>query len=48
MPERASEPLKLTVTSVLFQPLALGAGKTLTLAVGAVLSILIVSQPGAS
>ena len=38
IPEIPSEPLKLTVTSVLFQPLPFGAGEALALAVGAVLS----------
>ena len=41
MPEPLpSSPLKLTVTFVLFQPLALAAGVRLALAVGAVLSML--------
>jgi hypothetical protein len=39
MPDPASVPLKLTVTFVLFQPLAFGAGKALALADGAILSI---------
>ena len=38
--DRLSVPVKLTVTFVLFQPLAFGAGKTDTLATGGVLSIL--------
>ena len=40
-PERASEPLKLTVTSVLFQPASFGAGEIDAAAVGEVLSMLI-------
>jgi hypothetical protein len=44
MPERASNPLKLTVTSVLFQPLAFGAGEGLALAVGAVASLFMVTD----
>src|SRR5262245_60041998 len=39
MPDRESLPLNVTVTSVLFQPLALGAGKAAADAVGTVLSI---------
>ena len=39
MPERLSVPVKLTVTFVLFQPLAFGAGEAMAWAVGAVLSI---------
>jgi hypothetical protein len=41
MSESASEPLKLTVTSPLFQPFAFGAGEADALAVGEVLSMLI-------
>src|SRR5205807_5468755 len=40
MPESASLQLKLTVTLVLFQPAAFGAGVTLPVIVGAVRSIL--------
>jgi hypothetical protein len=39
-PEPLSVPVKLTVTSVLFQPWAFGPGEALALAVGGVLSIL--------
>jgi len=39
-PESASLPLNVTVTSVLFQPLAFAPGLALALAVGAVLSML--------
>ena len=41
IPDSPSEPPKLTVTSVLFHPLALGPGDALAPAVGGVLSILI-------
>ena len=40
MPDRASVPVKLTVTFVLFQPLAFGTGKALAEIVGGVLSML--------
>src|SRR5262249_50453179 len=43
MPERASAPLKLTVTFVLFQPPALAAGNREGVTVGGVLSRLIAS-----
>jgi len=39
MPERLSVPLNVTVTSVLFQPLASGTGDAVAVATGAVLSI---------
>ncbi len=39
MPDSSSLPLKLTVTLVLFHPLAFGAGEASAFAVGAVLSI---------
>jgi hypothetical protein len=41
IPDPASFPVKVTVTSVLFHPLAFADGLTLAVAVGAVLSILI-------
>src|SRR5207244_2978466 len=41
MPDKASAQLKLTTTSVLFQPLALASGRRLPLMTGAVLSMLI-------
>ncbi len=41
IPERASVPVKLTVTSVLFQPLELACGDLDACAVGGVLSMLI-------
>src|SRR6266852_2073043 len=40
MPERLSVPLNVTVTFVLFQPAALGAGEALAVTVGGVLSML--------
>lgn len=40
MPETASAPVKVTTTSVLFQPLAFGVGDFVALAVGLVKSIL--------
>src|SRR5215207_9374109 len=40
-PDKLSEPVKLTVTSVLLQPLAFGPGAALALAVGTLLSTLI-------
>src|SRR5437870_1779279 len=39
VPERLSAPVNVTVTSVLFHPLALGSGDTLAEATGALLSI---------
>jgi hypothetical protein len=44
IPDRASEPLKLTTTSVSFQPFAFGPGEALALAVGAVASRLMVTD----
>jgi len=44
MPERLSAPVNVTVTLVLFQPAALGAGEAVAVAVGSVLSILIVTD----
>ncbi len=43
-PERASVQLKLTVTGTLFQPLALGPGDREPIAVGAVRSIMTVTE----
>src|SRR5207253_325996 len=43
MPERASLQLKLTVTSVLFQPVALATSERSAVMVGAVLSMLTVA-----
>ena len=40
MPDNASVPEKVTVTSVLFQPFAFGEGDAAAEAVGAVLSML--------
>jgi hypothetical protein len=44
IPDKLSVPLKLTVTSVLFQPLAFAAGARVAAPVGAVLSILILEM----
>jgi hypothetical protein len=44
-PDKSSAQLKLTATSVLFQPLALAAGLRLPLIVGAVLSSRTVTEP---
>ena len=44
MPERASEPVNVTVTLVLFQPDTLGGGAAVAIAMGGVLSILIVAD----
>jgi hypothetical protein len=44
MPDKASAPLKVTVTLVLFQPAAFGAGDAAAAAVGAVRSILTVTE----
>src|SRR4030042_34860 len=43
-PDRLSEALKVTVTSVLFQPLALGSGEAEAVIVGGVLSMLTVAE----
>src|SRR5437868_367222 len=47
MPDRLSFPLKVTVTSVLFQPKAFGAGLRLPVITGFVLSIFTVTLPTA-
>jgi hypothetical protein len=44
MPERLSVPVNVTVTLVLFQPAAFGAGEALAAAVGGVLSSLTVTD----
>ena len=43
IPETVSVPVKVTITSVLFQLLALGSGDFVALAVGFVRSVLIVT-----
>lgn len=48
IPERASVPVKDTVTLVLFQPLAFGRGEIVAVAVGGVLSIITVKVFGVS